>query len=397
MSEPAVVRRGMMWPVVEYDDGTAGLGLPEPLASARDSVIRLFSGLSDGTYNISDRDSLGEAARNAANVAFTVTAPTLGARYAGIGPKGLTLGVGGGSGAGKGTAKGAFSTGSEAGIVSPGAGVSRGAFELAAPGRANDPYSPIAGIPRTLDIPTLGQIEPRPVPWLVDAADDYMRSIGREHQLPAAFSPLNKDRSRRIAVAFDEMRHAPQDPAVKSAYDTMMEETLAQYRALKDHGAEFVFNEGGVDPYAASPALGYLDLAKNKRLSVFPTDEGFGSYLDNVASNPLLLQSGEKFGGKPATMNDLFRAVHDAFGHAAYGNPFFRAPGEERAWVLHSGMYSPEARKAMTSETRGQNSWLNFGPHAEHNKTASGADTIYAPQKIGILPEWVVKEGADGQ
>jgi hypothetical protein len=49
-------------------------------------------------------------------------------------------------------------------------------------------------------------------------------------------------------------------------------------------------------------------------------------------------------------------------------------------------MYSDEARPAMTTETRGQNSWVNFGPHGEANRKASAADTIYADQKVGLLP-----------
>ena len=56
-------------------------------------------------------------------------------------------------------------------------------------------------------------------------------------------------------------------------------------------------------------------------------------------------------------------------------------------------MYSPEALPAMTTETRGQNSWVNFGPHAAQNKGASAADTVYAPQKTGILPDWVMQAG----
>src|SRR5262249_694938 len=66
-----------------------------------------------------------------------------------------------------------------------------------------------------------------------------------------------------------------------------------------------------------------------------------------------------------------------------------RADGEDNAWRSHVAMYSPLARQAMTSETRGQNSWVNFGPYAKENKGASGADTHYADQKVGILPSWV--------
>jgi hypothetical protein len=58
-------------------------------------------------------------------------------------------------------------------------------------------------------------------------------------------------------------------------------------------------------------------------------------------------------------------------------------------------MYSPLARMAMTSETRGQNSWLNYGPHGEKNRTARTEDTVFAPQKIGVLPHWAHHEGAE--
>jgi hypothetical protein len=59
--------------------------------------------------------------------------------------------------------------------------------------------------------------------------------------------------------------------------------------------------------------------------------------------------------------NEQFRAVHDYFGHAIRGNPF-GAKGEEIAWASHQQMFSPLARIAMTAETRGQNSFVNYTP-----------------------------------
>lgn len=53
--------------------------------------------------------------------------------------------------------------------------------------------------------------------------------------------------------------------------------------------------------------------------------------------------------------------MHDAFGHGIRGNSF-GALGEEVAWGSHAQMYSPLARIAMTSETRGQNSFVNYTP-----------------------------------
>src|SRR5215207_3048135 len=133
--------------------------------------------------------------------------------------------------------------------------------------------------------------------------------------------------------------------------------------------------------------MGYADLVKNGKLNFFPTDQGFGT---GGANNPLLKRVGP-IGDLPnATANDAFRVVHDAFGHFAPGNPFFRAPGEERAWQAHKRMYSPEAAPAMTAETRGQNSWLNYGPHGESNRNAASADTVFADQKSGLLPSWTM-------
>jgi hypothetical protein len=73
--------------------------------------------------------------------------------------------------------------------------------------------------------------------------------------------------------------------------------------------------------------------------------------------------------------NDMFRAVHDAFGHAATGRGF-DVDGEEAAWCKHSSMYSRLARQAMTTETRGQNSALVFCCDGAH----------FPEQKVFLLP-----------
>jgi hypothetical protein len=254
------------------------------------------------------------------------------------------------------------------------------------------------GMPKSFKLPGGREVETAPIEGVNAARSSYMKSQGMKNEAPF-FEKVDPDRASRIAGAYDEMRHAPNDPKVKASYDALAAETLAQYKALRGQGYEFQFMgkdaDGNiVDPYAKSPALGYEDLAKNKRLQVFPTEAGFGSSDFAAQGNPLLAQSGETFGGKPATYNDLFRAVHDAYGHFGSGNAFFRAPGEERAWQSHQMMYSPKARGAMTSETRGQNSWVNYGPHGEANRGASGANTVYADQKTGVMPRWTQTEGA---
>ena len=147
------------------------------------------------------------------------------------------------------------------------------------------------------------------------------------------------------------------------------------------------------DPYP-NPRMAIEDIRNNKHMWIFPTDDGFGSGSFDPEDNPLLAVTDFEISGKPAMVNDIFRAVHDVFGHAKE-SAGFRAGGEETAWRMHSAMYSPLARRALTTETRGQNSWVNFGPKGEKNRSASPADTVYADQKIGLLPEWVSESFAD--
>lgn len=61
------------------------------------------------------------------------------------------------------------------------------------------------------------------------------------------------------------------------------------------------------------------------------------------------------------TGNEQFRAVHDYIGHGASGSTF-RPGGEEIAYATHAQTLSPLAQMALLSETRGQNSWVNYGP-----------------------------------
>lgn len=88
----------------------------------------------------------------------------------------------------------------------------------------------------------------------------------------------------------------------------------------------------------------------------------------------------------------VHNCVHDYFGHVKEGVGF-RADGEENTWRAHSSMFSPLAQRALTTETRGQNSWVNYGPHGESNRKAGAAETHYADQKVGLLPEWVSEDG----
>lgn len=60
--------------------------------------------------------------------------------------------------------------------------------------------------------------------------------------------------------------------------------------------------------------------------------------------------------------------------------------GLENAWIAHALMYSAGALPAMTLESRMKDSWENFGPHGEENRTHPTKMT-YARHKLGLAPK----------
>jgi hypothetical protein len=253
----------------------------------------------------------------------------------------------------------------------------------------------------------LKQLVAGPDLGLVSVAEEYAREIGIDLKRQAEYVQVDEARARRIAQAYEAMENAPQDPKVKEAYANLIQQTGAQYRALQRAGYRFWFIDTATDAgkaYAGDPWTAMKDLRDNKRLGVFPTNTGFGSDTAfDPAQNPLLAETGLEWpvGGPDSTVmapvyaNDLFRAVHDAFGHGLEGAGF-RAQGEENAWQAHVRLFTGSAVAAITSETRGQNSWVNYGPQGEANRIASAEDTFFADQKVGLMPEWTWTEGRAG-
>jgi hypothetical protein len=238
-------------------------------------------------------------------------------------------------------------------------------------------------------LPDLEAASPGPVAGVRAVASSYMRRMGLPVRHQASYVKVDKTRAAEIARLYDEMPDAPNDPEVQRAYKALAQETIAQYDALRELGFTFEWITGD-DPYA-SPAEAIKDMQENKHLWVFPTDSGFGTLNEASASNPLLAMSGRLIDGREARINDLFRVVHDVFGHGSEGASF-GARGEENAWQAHVRMFSPLAARAMTTETRGQNSWVNYGPYGEANRK-DPKNTVFADQKVGLLPGWVSEVG----
>lgn len=183
-----------------------------------------------------------------------------------------------------------------------------------------------------------------PVPHLAAGASEYAKRVGKVH---------NAEQFKGVGVGpgyhalfpiVQRQIMSPQEmsPKLKSSYDALRAETRSQYEFLtspKEKGGLGVNVEVTKEnPYESTAAL-REDVVKNNRLRVLSTESTGGH---TVLSNE---------------ENDMFRAVHDAFGHLATGRNFARE-GEEAAYGSHSKMFSDTALPALASETRAQNSYL---------------------------------------
>lgn len=259
--------------------------------------------------------------------------------------------------------------------------------------RANQGAS-LKGLPTTFEVPGRGSVEFGAFDTAHNVARSYAERTGIDYQPNVTYAKLDRQRAKRIADEFDKAEHRPDDPEVKAAYDAMVSETIEQFRDILDTGLQIEFIRGE-DPYESTPRLMMLDVIENNHMWVYSTRDGFGTDKEfDPSKSPMLAETEFTIDGVDLLVNDVFRVVHDYFGHVKDGVGF-RAEGEENAWRSHSKMYSPLARRAMTVETRGQNSWVNYGPYGKQNRTASAADTKYADQKITLLPDWVVEEGLE--
>lgn len=164
-----------------------------------------------------------------------------------------------------------------------------------------------------------------------DGGIDYLAARREPHELKAT------------AQHYDSL--PVHDPDAEKHFAAMRHEVAKQH--------DFMTNRLGIktqvvghDPYQEVHEMMH-DINTNKTLKVLGTHATGG--------HPLFTNED----------NDMFRAVHDFFGHAATGRSFDRH-GEQASYLAHARMFSPHALPALASETRGQNSSLiyngSFGP-----------------------------------
>jgi hypothetical protein len=169
--------------------------------------------------------------------------------------------------------------------------------------------------------------------------------------------PLTKE----FADWYDDAPHSPAAPEVQKSYKSLTQDVGAQYQQLVDKGIKFEPWTGTGEPYKNSAEM-REDLENNNHLFYFKTEKGFGEGQD-VTGHPMLEDSPFKASdGSVMPWNDVFRAVHDAYGHWVYGYEF-GPRGEWNATRAHSETLAPEALPALLAETQGQNSFVNAGRH----------------------------------
>jgi hypothetical protein len=169
------------------------------------------------------------------------------------------------------------------------------------------------------------------------------------------FHDVRADRAQgeRVRDAYEALPAYDEDAV--PAFLAMGKQVDDQFETLtKRLGVRVTFTDD--EPYEDVMGL-IADLRDNKHIAVLRTSATGG--------HPIF--SNEQ--------NDRFRAVHDAFGHGGTGRGFDRH-GEEAAWAAHSRMFTGDARLAMTTETRGQNSTMVWGKGE------------FPEQKVALLPEF---------
>jgi hypothetical protein len=203
----------------------------------------------------------------------------------------------------------------------------------------------------------------KPVDEVVRGAQAYSQKAGLG--LPDADysrSLITEPASQAIGNAYSRLPEF--DAGALPAYHAMRDETMRQFDHMttpRSRGGMGIDVEAThQDPYGNG---GYHTVVPELRNDV--TENHRIKVLSTAAT-----------GGHPVFSNDendAFRAVHDVFGHLGSGRGV-DFDGEEAAFQKHSRMFSPLARQAMATETRGQNSALRL-----HGS--------FQDQKVGLLPQ----------
>ncbi|GAA2714978.1 hypothetical protein ACFY2R_21640 [Micromonospora olivasterospora] len=215
-------------------------------------------------------------------------------------------------------------------------------------------------------------------PWL----PGHGTSLSRLAEVPA---PRCEELALRVAAAYDRAGGRPEAAAL-AGYVRFAAENLAQFRALTAAGMRVVPWRGPGQPYRDSADLRER-VRRTRTLAVYLTRDGHGPG-PSTAPHPLREPSPVTVDGVVFTHNDVFRAVHDLFGHVMLGNSF-GPRGEFRAAWCHLRMYSRQAHPVLFAEQVGQICWFFYGPHllGADGRPRRPGDPGYLPPSRRPYPE----------
>jgi hypothetical protein len=148
-----------------------------------------------------------------------------------------------------------------------------------------------------------------------NVADEYAATKGVTLDHTSRATPLSSETRSNIAKAYENMPHNPSDPEVQKAYSALINETEEQFNAIQKTGLKIESIKPDMkNPYTTSKDM-MKDIQENNHLWFYPTEQGFGTNASRL-DHPLLQPSKVVLDGKPLAANDVFRIVHDYFGHA---------------------------------------------------------------------------------
>lgn len=244
------------------------------------------------------------------------------------------------------------------------------------------------------------KFQPKRLEEVDKLAREYAKIAGFNYVPPEGYVQYPRETAKKLAKFYEDALHSPDDPEVKASYDAFKQETLAQWKAIEDAGYDLEPVISAESLYKSGAAVA-KDVEENKHLFFNLSESAFGQEGQSEIQSMLEL-AGVSAKGRDLNFNDIFRAVHDFFGHAKESLSF-GPRGEFNAWREHATLYSPEAQGALAAETIGQTAWTQIKPSLLNPATGellkpgeSGfiarAERPYAEQKNIIVPQKLIDE-----
>lgn len=235
---------------------------------------------------------------------------------------------------------------------------------------------------------------------IATVAQTYVENCfpGRVLQAPGEVR-LDEEFCVEVARYYDRAPTYDLDRELLQKYELLKKEVAQQYEAIAAAGYRIEPWLFDGQPYRNAAHVSE-QVCKSKTLYIYLTRNGHGpdrhgSEADWTLTHPMREPSAFEIEEEQLLYNDLFRAVHDFFGHITYACSF-QPDGEFRATYAHLQMFSEELHPLLFVEMIGQICWFFFGPHLlNSNGRVRKRDEPgyippmkrpYAPQKIFSYP-----------